>query len=141
LAVYGWGRGVGGARTGLMGALVLCLSARFVYLERMLTMDSLLCLWICCALAAGHLALLGGQMRWRWWLLAALACGLGLLTKGPVALALVLPPLLGASWFDSRCVRPGWRLGAIYLAVSLAVAGPWYVAAAEAAPDFAGYFF
>jgi len=141
LVVYGWGRGAGNARAGLLGALVLCLSARFVYLERLLTMDSLLCLWVNCGLAAGHVALLGPQLRWRWWVVSALACGLGLLTKGPVALALVLPPLLAGRWFDGRCVRPGWRHGAVYLAVSLAVAGPWYMAVVGASPDFAGTFF
>jgi 4-amino-4-deoxy-L-arabinose transferase-like glycosyltransferase len=141
LVVYGWGLGAGNARTGLLAALVLCLSARFVYLERMLTMDSLLCLWVCGALAAGHLAQLGPQLRWRWWQMSALACGLGLLTKGPVALVLVLPPLLAARLLDRRCAWPGWRAGATYLAISLAVAGPWYLAVVWTTPDFAGYFF
>src|SRR5258706_5649410 len=45
LLVYLWGRRVAGERAGLWGAMILCLSARYVYLGRMLTFDTLLCLW------------------------------------------------------------------------------------------------
>src|SRR5271166_3746596 len=49
LAAFFWGCRTAGVKTGLLGALVLCLSARFVYLGRMLTMDGLLCLWVVAA--------------------------------------------------------------------------------------------
>src|SRR5262245_3367618 len=94
LVTYLWGRRAVGERAALCGALVLCLSAGFVYRQRMLNMDSLLCLWVTAALASAHVALTcGPSLRRRWWLLAAAACGLGLLTKGPVALVLILTPL------------------------------------------------
>src|SRR5262249_34794229 len=87
LVSYYWGRRVAGGVPALAGALILCFSVRFVYLARLLTMNSLLCLWVVGALAAGHIALSGNRLRWRWWLASALACSLGMLTKGPVALA------------------------------------------------------
>ena len=36
-----------------------------------------------------HEAMRGERLRWGWWLLAAFACGLGVLAKGPVALLLL----------------------------------------------------
>ena len=38
-----------------------------------------------------------------WWLLAAVACGLGILTKGPVALALLVPPLWVYRYLSGTC--------------------------------------
>ena len=141
LLTYFWGRRVVGDRAGLFGALVLCLSARFVYLERELTMDCLLCLWTAAGLAAAHTALAGGRFRIGWWLLSAAACALGVLTKGPVALVLVLAPTAAYALLDRRCARVGLRGWAAYLAVVAAVAGPWYAAICVAEPDFAVSFF
>src|SRR5207302_876515 len=69
------------------------------------------------------------------------ACGLGLLTKGPVALLLVAVPLCGIVALDRRTAKPraaGW-FG--YLVVSVSLALPWYAAAAACDPEFLGYFF
>ena len=58
-------------------------------------MDSLLCLWVTASLASAHAALTSGRLlRQRWWIMSAAACGLALLTKGPVALVLILTPLI-----------------------------------------------
>src|SRR5258707_949660 len=102
LVIYWWGRRTVGPRAALAGAFILCLSARFVYLGRMLTMDSLLGLCVVTALAAAHVAVSGPRLRWGWWVLSALACGFGLLTKGPVALALIAVPVLACQALDPR---------------------------------------
>ncbi len=141
LLTYLWGRCLAGERAGLFGAIVLCLSARFVYLERELTMDCLLCLWTTAGLAAAHAALVGGRFRMGWWLLSAAACALGVLTKGPVALVLVLVPTAAYALLDRRSARVGLRGWAIYLAVVAAVAGPWFAAVSAAEPDFIVSFF
>ncbi|MHB1422473.1 MAG: glycosyltransferase [Gemmataceae bacterium] len=142
LLTYWWGRRVAGERAGLCGALILCLSAGFVYRQRMLNMDSLLCLWITASLASAHAALLSGRrLRQRWWLLAAAACGLALLTKGPVALALIATPLLLYTFLEPHCVRPSWRDWSIFALVSVSLAAPWYIAVMAREPDFAYTFF
>ena len=141
LLTYFWGRRVVGERAGLCGALVLCLSARFIYLERELTMDCLLCLWTTAALAAAHAALLGRRLRVGWWLLSAVACALGVLTKGPVALALVAAPTAAYALLERRAARITLRQWAVYLVAVLAVAGPWYAAILAAEPDFVWSFF
>src|SRR5262249_26354943 len=101
-----WARRVAGRRAALLGALLLAPCAGYIYYGRMLTMDAPLALFTTATLAAGHAAMhtpRGG--RWLW-LLAGVCCGMGLLTKGPVALALTLPPLLAVALLDSRCLRP-----------------------------------
>jgi dolichol-phosphate mannosyltransferase len=136
-----WGWRTLGGRAGLAGAFILCLSARFLYFGRMLTLESLLCLWVVSALAAAHLAVRAGRPRWGWWLLAAVCCGLGLLTKGPVALVLVGGPVLAWQLLDRRTCRPGVGLWLAYATVALGVACPWYLLVALSDPGFPGYFF
>ncbi|MBY0521993.1 MAG: glycosyltransferase family 39 protein [Gemmataceae bacterium] len=139
LAVHQWGRRTVGERAAFAGALMLCLSARFVQLERMLTMDGLLCLWVIAAWAAGHIAILNGQRRW--WIASALACGLGLLTKGPVALVLVVVPIAFFAWQARRIERPSWMQWFLYLSTGIAVAAPWFIAVTAMDPSFVDHFF
>lgn len=138
---YWWGRRLFGPATALCGAAVLGLTPEFVYRGRMLTFDVVLAAWVTAALACGHVACLGGRRRAGWWAASAVACGLGLLTKGPVALVLVAVPLAAATWLDRRLARPTLWAWAGYLAVAGMVAAPWYVAVMVRQPEFAGTFF
>jgi dolichol-phosphate mannosyltransferase len=140
LVTYFWGRHVAGGRAAFMAAMMLTLSPRFVYLGRLLTMNGLLCLWVILALAAAHIALRGPTLRWGWWLLSATACGLGILTKGPVALVLVCIPVLLYQLLDTRTARPTMRSWIAYQGAAVFLAGPWYVLMAAKDPDFASYF-
>ncbi len=141
LVTYGWGRRTLGNRAAFAGAMMLCLSARFVYGGRMLTVDGLLGLSVVSAWAAAHVAVQRRGLAWRWWLLSAAACGLGLLTMGPVAWVLVAVPVLLYQLLDLRTARP--RLGpwAVYLAITLVVAAPWYIAVGLQDGRFLGEFF
>jgi 4-amino-4-deoxy-L-arabinose transferase-like glycosyltransferase len=141
LVTWWWGRWSLGPRGGLAAGFILCLSARFVYLGRLLTMDSLLCLWVVAALATAHRATAGPRLRRGWWLLAAGCCGLGLLTKGPVAPALTVVPLLALQFLDPRTARPGWKAWAAFLGLACGLAAPWYAAMTAWEPGFASYFF
>jgi 4-amino-4-deoxy-L-arabinose transferase-like glycosyltransferase len=75
------------------------------------------------------------------WLAAGVFAGLGLLTKGPIALALALPPLVVLSRLDSRSVRPSLKAWTIFSIAAAMIAAPWYVAVSVRYPEFAGYFF
>jgi dolichol-phosphate mannosyltransferase len=141
LTTYLWGRRVAGERAGLCGALVLCLSPGFIYRERMLTFDSVLCLWVVAALAAAHTALASPRLRKGWWLASAAICGLGLLTKGPVALVLVAGPVLALAFLDRRGARLRVRDGLVYLVTAGMVALPWYAAIVYREPRFVVSFF
>jgi dolichol-phosphate mannosyltransferase len=141
LVVYLWGRRLLGSRAGLCAALVLALTPGFIYRGRMLTFDTMLMLWVTIALASAHLAIGAGRWRPGWWLVSAGACGLGLLTKGPVTLVLVLVPVVLLVYLDHRLARPAWRSWLVYLGVAGVVAAPWYVAATIHQPGFAHEFF
>jgi dolichol-phosphate mannosyltransferase len=141
VSAYLWGRRMAGAQAGFTGAMILCLSARFIYFGRMLTFDSLLCLWVISALAAAHGAIGNGKVRWGRWLLSAGFCGLGLLTKGPVALALVGLPVVAYQMLDQRAARPTFRCWLIYGVLAAGIACPWYIAAAAGDLGFPAAFF
>jgi 4-amino-4-deoxy-L-arabinose transferase-like glycosyltransferase len=147
LITFGWARRTVGARAALASGIILCLSGRFLYLGGMVAMDSLLCLWVLGGLACGHLALVpvGETPRERpgvwWWLLSAFCCGLGILTKGPVAAVLIVGPLVVWKFLDRRgCrVRAGWL--AAYGGVTLLASAPWYLAVSLRDPQATGTFF
>jgi 4-amino-4-deoxy-L-arabinose transferase-like glycosyltransferase len=141
LVTYAWGKRTSGPRAAFAGALMLCLSPRFAQLARMLTTNGLLSLCVIAALAAAHRALAGPAVKRRWWLLSALACGLGLLAKGPVAAVLVAVPVLLYQLLDRRSARTGVRLWMAYGAVAGLVAVPWFVAVSVRDPSFLHYFF
>jgi 4-amino-4-deoxy-L-arabinose transferase-like glycosyltransferase len=141
LLTYLLGRRSLGGRTAFWGALLLALAPGFLGMGRLLILDGLLALWVTLALFAAFEAVRAGPLRWRWWLLAAAACGLGVLTKGPVILLLVLPP-----WWLYRRLTVGaaavsWRAAAAFAAVVLALPLPWYVAVCVRSPAFAAHFF
>ena len=101
LVCYLLGRRVVGGREALWGAILLTVSPIFLGVGRLLTLDGVLTLWITTAILAAFVAQQGDRIRFGWWLVAAVACALGVLTKGPVALLLVAPPL----WVHQRLVR------------------------------------
>jgi 4-amino-4-deoxy-L-arabinose transferase-like glycosyltransferase len=141
LVTYLFGRRALGERAALAAALVLTLAPGFVTVSRLLILDGLLTLCVVVALFTAFEARRGDRLRWPWWLAAACATGLGVLTKGPVTLLLLLPPL----WLHRRLsgggCSPGWRGWLAFVAVLLALAVPWYVAVSARLPGFVGYFF
>lgn len=140
LLIYVLGRRSVGERAAFWGALALALAPGWVTMGRLLLMDSLLALWTTLALLSAFEAVRGERLRWDWWLLAAAACGLGVLTKGPVALVLLLPPLWLQRWLTGSGCRIG-RIGMLgFLLVVLAVTLPWYAAMTQRMPTFARDF-
>ena len=84
-------------------------------------------------------AVIGLDRRWGYVFFVAL--GLGLLAKGPVAWVLSLAPIgvwafWHGRWRQLMQILP-WRSG---LALMLAIAVPWYVAAELRTPGFLDYF-
>ncbi len=141
LLVYLLGRRMLGERSAIVGALTLALAPGFVVIGRLLILDGLLTFWTTLALFAVFEAQRGERLSWGWWLTAAAACAFGVLTKGPVALVLVVPPL----WLHRRLTRRGCELGLVpllsFAAVLLALTLPWYVALCWRIPGFLRYFF
>jgi 4-amino-4-deoxy-L-arabinose transferase-like glycosyltransferase len=140
LLVYFFGTRRFGERAAFLGALGLALAPGFLGMGRLLVLDGLLTFCVTLGLFSGYEALRGDKLRPGWWLVSAVACGLGVLTKGPVALVLLAPPL----WLYRRLGGPGCSpsRGAVvaFLATVTAVALPWYVAVCVREPKFAYTF-
>jgi 4-amino-4-deoxy-L-arabinose transferase-like glycosyltransferase len=140
MLTYLLGRRIVGERPAFWGALLLALAPGFVSMGRLLILDGVLTLWVALALFASFEAVRGKRLAWRWWCLAAFSCGLGILTKGPVALLLLIPPL----WLQQRLggdLRPGRLAWLIFAVIVLAVTLPWYVLGSLRMPDFLYHFF
>lgn len=138
---YFLGRRRLGERAAFWGALILSLAPGFMSIGRLLVLDGLLALCVTTALFAVFEATSGPRLHWAWWLTGALACGLGILTKGPVELLLLFPPWWLFRRLSGQGCRVGWPAWIAFLATALAVCLPWYTAICIRLPAFAGYFF
>ncbi len=141
LVTYVLGRQLVGERAAYWGALGLLLAPGFVGTGRMLVLDGLLTLWVTVSIFAAFLAVQASRLHYGWWLLASAACGLGVLTKGPVAVLLLVPPLVAQRWLASGCASIGQRGWVMFGGIVLLLTAPWYVAVSVCSPEFGGYFF
>ncbi|MBA4062873.1 MAG: hypothetical protein C0501_04040 [Isosphaera sp.] len=124
LLVYGLARRMFGRATGLLAGVALASAPQFAVLARAATPDATLLFFTALtylAFWAGHRG--GGR---GWWLPTAAACGLAVLTKGPVGVA--LPGAVIALYFawNRELGRLLDRRAAAAGLVFLLVAGPWY---------------
>jgi 4-amino-4-deoxy-L-arabinose transferase-like glycosyltransferase len=140
LLVYLFGRRWLGERAAWWGALALALAPGFLGMGRLLLLDGLLTFWVTLALFSAYAATRGPALHRGWWALSAVACGLGALTKGPVALLLLAPPLWLYPRLSGQGVRPGRRALLGFAALVALVALPWYIALTAREPSFASYF-
>lgn len=102
LITYLLGRRIVGERAAFWGALILGLAPGFLSVGRLLLLDGFLSLWVTLEIFCAFEAVRDGRLKWNWWLAAATACGLGVLTKGPVAVLLLLPPLGAYTWLSKK---------------------------------------
>ena len=141
LVTYALGRRFVGQRAAFWGALALLLAPGFIGTGRLLVLDGLLTLWVTLSIFAVYLAVQASCLHYGWWLLAAGACGLGVLTKGPVAILLLVPPLVAHRFLAGARAAIPWRAWALFAGVVLALTLPWYAAVSVCLPEFGGYFF
>jgi hypothetical protein len=141
LAVYILGGRTLPERAAWWAGVFLSVAPFFVGMARLLVLDGLLTLWTTLALFTAFEAVRGQSLSRGWWLASALACGLGVLTKGPIAFLLLAPPLWLHRRLSGQGARPGWQGWGAYLGVVLVVALPWYLALTIRVPGFVSYFF
>ena len=122
------GRAMRTTTTGVLAALVVASSPRVVMWSRRIFIDIYVTLFMSIALACCVMAERSPSHRRRWLLGMYVAIGLGVLTKGPVAL--FFPALVGALWltFEKR-----WRDWSTFMIVPgvliiCALTLPWYAA-------------
>ena len=107
LAVYLIGRRSIGERSAFWAAILLSVAPGFVSIARLLLLDGLLTLCVTVSVLCGFEAVRTGTLKLRWWLAAAVASGLGFLTKGPISEVLLFVPLwVFGFWLVARWVDP-----------------------------------
>ncbi|MBM4050539.1 MAG: glycosyltransferase family 39 protein, partial [Planctomycetes bacterium] len=139
-ATRGFGRKVLGKSAGFLGALALATSVEYIILSRYVVLDMALCVFVSLALMCFYVAYIRGSGGALHYFLMYVSMGLGVLTKGPLGVALP-----GVIIFLFLLVRKDLRaLGRMGLwwgvLVFLAVVVPWYVLAMRAQPGFAREF-
>jgi 4-amino-4-deoxy-L-arabinose transferase-like glycosyltransferase len=140
LLTYELARRMFGRATGLLAGVVLASAAEFCVLAHAATPDATLLLF---TVLTYFLFCVGQENGSRaWWVPTAAACGLAMLTKGPVGVALPgLVILLYFAWNRELGRLLDRRLGWAVLAFLL-VAGPWYgLVTAETRGEWARAFF
>jgi 4-amino-4-deoxy-L-arabinose transferase-like glycosyltransferase len=127
-AAFAAGRAVRSTETGLWSALVLATSPRLLMFARRIFIDMYITLFMGLTLVFFMLAERHPERRKRYLLLMYAAVGLGMLTKGPVAI--VLPGLVFLIWLafqrrlgDVPRMYPAWGV-----LIVLAIVAPWYIA-------------
>lgn len=139
-ASYLLGRRIVRERAAFWGAMLLSVSPMYLGVGRILTLDGVLTFWVMLGSLAMLLALRSASRLNGWWIVAAIACGLGVMTKGPVALVLQIPPLVAHRWLSGDATRISWRAWLGFFAIVLAINLPWYAAVCIARPEFVRYF-
>jgi 4-amino-4-deoxy-L-arabinose transferase-like glycosyltransferase len=140
LATLLLGKKLLGYRGSWFGGLLLLLTTGFVCVSRYVTMDASLTAMSTIMLLSTYLAVTNGFKR-HYAILASIACGLGILIKGPVIGVLCLPPLILFFWLSpiqKRLPRRWWMWFSI---PAFLVSAPWFIATAWIHPDFLTYFF
>ena len=144
-AVYFIGRRSIGERGALWAALLLTVAPGFVSVARLLLLDGLLVLCVTTSVLCGFEAVRTGTLKRGWWLAAAVASGLGFLTKGPISEVLLFVPLWAYSFLANSGPTPSARTRlrwyVAFFAVVFAVNLPWYVAIYLREPQFLKHFF
>ncbi len=141
LVTYLFGCQLLGRTAALLGSSALILSCGFVCCGRFLILDSLLALFVTTSLFAAYVAQQRQRFRWGFWLFSAACCGLGVLTKGPVALVLLVPPLVADNWLNRQSAALSVRRWSAFAGVVAVVTLPWYLAASYRMPGFVRFFF
>jgi 4-amino-4-deoxy-L-arabinose transferase-like glycosyltransferase len=127
------------ARRAITAGAVLATSVIYAVMAQVLTTDMLLTASITIALYALHLHWHEGG-RWCW--IAYVAMGLALLTKGPIGVAIPFAAMAIFLWREGDLRGAIGRFRVIPgLALSAAIAAPWFVAIQIRAPGFCAVYF
>ena len=128
LSAFLIGRALRAPPTGWLAALIVATAPRVVMHSRRIFIDVYITAFMSLALAGFVLALRHPEQRGRWLTMMYVALGLGVLTKGPVAIA--LPALACVLWLivERRLRDVGQFMIPAGLAIIAAIALPWYIA-------------
>src|SRR5262245_40504038 len=104
----------------MLSCIGFLISGRFVFIDTLL----MFCTTVC--LLTGALA--GRRTRFHMgrWAISSVACALGVLAKGPIAVVICLPPLVVHRWLTNR-PSAHLRYWTLYAVIGSAVTLPWFL--------------
>ncbi|MFM8932316.1 MAG: ArnT family glycosyltransferase, partial [Gemmataceae bacterium] len=142
LLTYAIGRASLGEGIAWRGAILLALAPGLVGMGRLLLLDGLLTLVVFAGQSTLWLAAGRDRFHLGWWVTATCLAGVGLMTKGPIALLLMALPLLAHRWLVPAPLgnAPTWKA---WLALGIGaglVALPWHVSLAWKDPQFLRHY-
>ena len=139
ILAYILGRSMYNGRTGLMAAIILATSALQLIVASIGVLDMALTFFVDACLVAFYLFERTEKKKYLLFFYAAM--GLGMLTKGLIAIAFPVGILF---WYALLTRRPKLFLKLFYvpgIVLFLIIAVPWYYLVSEANPDFFYFFF
>ena len=144
LLVYWLARRIGQRRGTALLAAVIFLTCFLVYaIGTYAVLDPMITLWLVAAMCSFWLAAEAGsstRQKVLGWLLLGLACGMGFMTKGFLALAVPVVAIVPwAIW--QRRFKELLLYGPLALVSAALISAPWAVSIARQQPDFWHYFF
>ncbi|MFG1175086.1 lipid IV(A) 4-amino-4-deoxy-L-arabinosyltransferase [Erwiniaceae bacterium CAU 1747] len=129
-------------RTAWLAAIVFLTSLLVYGIGTYAVLDPMITLWLVAAMCCYWLAVQATtrQQKIVAWLLLGLACGMGFMTKGFLALAVPVVAIVPWAIWQGR-FRELLIYGPLALIAAVAVSLPWGIAIARQQPDFWSYFF
>ncbi|WP_426767247.1 lipid IV(A) 4-amino-4-deoxy-L-arabinosyltransferase [Erwinia aphidicola] len=143
LMVYWLGRRIYGGRAIALTASVIFLTSLLVYgVGTYAVLDPMLALWMTAAMCCYWFAseAVSVRQRVRRYLLLGLACGMGFMTKGFLALAVPAIAILPWAIWHQR-LRELLVYGPLAVVSAALLSMPWAMAIHQQQPDFWHYFF
>lgn len=135
VAVYGFGSRLFGHTSAWLAGLGLVSCCGFLISGRFVFIDTLLTLFTTVGLLAGCLACRRPKLHAGWWGATAMACALGTLAKGPIAIVLCIPPLIAGRWLTGlEAVR--LKYWAWFAGIVGTIAIPWFLMVDVRQPGF-----
>jgi len=120
-----------GKRIGLHSGAVLMSTLGFAFTSRYLLLDGLLTLFVSLSLFTAHESMRGDRLKLPWWIASAVCCSLALLTKGPLAIVLWLPPVFVFAWLSESHGKPRWWHDSLFGGIVTIIVSPWMIAVTE----------
>lgn len=129
-------------RTALLAAVVYLTSLLVYGIGSYAVLDPMIALWLTAAMCSYWLVVKAGSRRQKLlaWILLGLACGMGFMTKGFLALA--VPVIAIAPWaIWQRRFKEMLLYGPLAVVAAVLISAPWGLAIYQQQPDFWSYFF